>query len=738
MSKIEKIQVTEGVFWVGIPEAELSILCGCPADSVKHLKKRGLIVNKEEDGIVFESGPNTILLSDVLVQNGSFSNLAEFPVLQMFYQQGFLFPNHPNSGKKPLLIGAKDQLKSQLQYIYRGNYGLISEEEIIDAGISEEQAHQMMRLKLRFALGGKIQTYDELLDSLELEDQVKEIRNGVEIRRMDINIFEFKYQGETVSVDLNLDSSENYGAAYQLGFHEAKRDYFSVVHSGEGDGWDTNRPCMASILMFQGKIYLLDVGPNVIFSLMSLGIGVNEIEGIFHTHAHDDHFAGLPTLMRTDRRIKYFSTPLVRASVVKKLSALVSIKESDFSHFFEVHDLEFDTWNDIEGLEVFPIFSPHPVETCCFLFRTLWKGGYRSYGHYADIVSLKVLESFVTDDETKPGITQAYFEEVKEKYLIPADLKKIDIGGGLIHGMAEDFRDDQSGKIILSHTSKSLSSHEKEIGSEAAFGMTDVLISSKQIYVMQYAFKYLHSYFPSVPSHQLRILLNNNLISFNAGSILLKKGTTNDDIYLIVGGIVEAIQAKDGFQHLLSAGSLISETSEFTGKPSTTTYRAASFVQALQLPSSLYFEFAKRNNVYEELAKLQKNRTFLGNTWLLGDGISDPVQNLLAQRAKLIPYTTGHAFPQKDSSIFYLIRSGSLKSYIDDEAFESLSEGDFFGEEDILFDIPCLFTVRVEEDAELYQIPGEVLLDIPIARWKMLETFQKRMRRLGKHLMLNR
>ena len=27
-----------------------------------------------------------------------------------------------------------------------------------------------------------------------------------------------------------------------------------VVHSGEGDGWDMNRPTMGSILLFQGRL----------------------------------------------------------------------------------------------------------------------------------------------------------------------------------------------------------------------------------------------------------------------------------------------------------------------------------------------------------------------------------------------------------------------------------------------------------------------------------------------------
>ncbi len=43
----------------------------------------------------------------------------------------------------------------------------------------------------------------------------------------------------------------------------------------------------------------------------------------FHTHTHDDHFAGITTLIRADHRIKYFATPLVRKSVTKKLSALL-------------------------------------------------------------------------------------------------------------------------------------------------------------------------------------------------------------------------------------------------------------------------------------------------------------------------------------------------------------------------------------------------------------------------------
>ncbi len=219
MPKLGKIQVATGVFWVEVPEVQLYVLCGCPADSVKHLMKRGLILTKEAEGVAFQTGPNAVLLSDVLVQNGSFANLAEFPVLQMLYLQGMILPNHPNNtGIKPMLIGLAEQVKAQMEYIYRGNYGLVSEEEIMDIGrISLKTAHEMMRLKLKFAFG-KISPAEQLLDSRVVESESVEIRDRVFIRRLRLNVFEFEYKGDTTVVDLNLSSHESYQASIRWDF----------------------------------------------------------------------------------------------------------------------------------------------------------------------------------------------------------------------------------------------------------------------------------------------------------------------------------------------------------------------------------------------------------------------------------------------------------------------------------------------------------------------------------------
>ncbi|MGK5092935.1 cyclic nucleotide-binding domain-containing protein [Deltaproteobacteria bacterium TL4] len=735
MSKINKIRITTGVYWVSVPETGLYVLCGCPADSVKHLIKMGLISSLEKNGVKYESGPSAILLSDVLVQNGRFSNLAEFPVLQMLYRQGLILPGHPNNtGEKPILMGGKNQVNAQLEYIYRGNYGLISQAEIESAGVSSKQAAELMRMKLKFAFGS-IRKTEELIDSRIIRKEPVEIKNGVFIERAGLNLFTFQYQDEKVTVDLGLKPYQVYEPPYELHHHDLKLEFFAVIHSGEGDGWDTTRPCMASILMFQGKIYLLDAGPNIEYSLRSLGIDISQIEGIFHTHAHDDHFAGIPTLVRADHRIKYYATPLVRSSVSKKLAALMSMEESKFEDYFEVHDLIFDEWNDVNGLEVKPMLSPHPVETNIFQFRAYWEDGYRTYAHYADIASLQNIQGWITENEAQIGITPQMYENVKNNYLAPVDIKKIDIGGEMIHGNAEDFSDDASGKIVLSHTSKKLSARQKEIGSETPFGTMDVLIPANQDYLRQQALNFLKAYLPMVRESELQSLTNCKIRPFNSGDILLKKGEVVRNVYLVLSGSVEYIRAESDFQYVLSTGSMIGDVSALKKIRLTETYRASSCIHTLEIPTSLYTMFAERNDLSEQIEHMNHKREFLQNTWLFGRNVSYPVQSEIIRKMELHNFTASQNVPVQEHFGLYLLEQGQFNLFSENQVIDTLGWGDFCGEDTVIFQMPSCFQVRAIRPSRAYFLPEEVLAHIPSVQWKLIEIFERRMGILVNYLL---
>ena len=730
MSLIEKIFIIHGVCYVSIPEADLNILCGCPADVVKHLLRLGIIKNKEKQGVTFETGPNAILLSDVPVQNGQFCNLAEFPVLQMLYRQGMILPNHPNNyGQKPMLIGSKNAVAAQLEYIYRGNYGLTSVEEMMEAGVDKEWAEEILRMKLKFAFG-KIKKSSEFIDTYTLEGNELEIKNGVKIIKNGTNKFTISYKDETTEVDLNLKPGQKYQPPYNLGFVQIKREHFSIVHSGEGDGWDINRPCMGSVVVYNGYIYLIDCPPNLLSTLNALGIGVSEVRGIFQTHCHDDHFNGITTLMQADHQIAYYSTPLVRESVSRKLSALMSAKSDILEKYFKVTDLEFDKWNEVEGLQVMPKFSPHPVETNNFHFRVISGGGFRTYAHLADISSFDVLEKMITENPTEPGISKELYEKVKREYLEVVDIKKIDNGGGMIHGMAKDFKDDKTPKKILSHSSLELTSEEKEIGIRTSFGLQDTLIPSNSEQVSRYAKRFLNAYFPTVDFMNLRDLLNCPVESYNAGDMLMRKEEKYDYILLTLTGTVEMIESHRDETHFLPAGSLIGDLSSMLEEELTETYVAVGYVWALKIPSNMYWDFAGRNRIYDEIVSTQKKISFLRGLSVFSNMAYSPELNKIARHMVKVEHKPGDVIDPGKEPTLYFIHEGMVKIEYMGKVLGVSKVGEILFEDMILFKSnDSRFKVTVLEESTFYTISGSYLFNIPAARWKMYEIFERRIER---------
>lgn len=719
INNLQLSKVSTGVYWLQIPEENLYILCGCPADVVKHLKQMQYIAETDKG----ETGPNAILLSDSLIQQGEFANLAEFPVLQMLYLQGMIVPGHPgNLGIKPVLIGSEDQVNAQLEYIYRGNYGLTSVEEIMQAGVSEEEASRLMRLKLAFAFG-EIKTSDALIDTCPIADgdSWTSIRGGVKIRRKDLNQYEFQYNGHCVEVDLNLAKDEVYESPYQLGFHAIPREYFAILHTGEGDGWDTKRPSMSSIVLHQGDVFLIDAGPNIFNILLSVGIDISEIKGIFHTHCHDDHFVGLPALMQADHPIRHYATPLVRASIRKKLSALMKMPESCFSDYFEEYDLKIDEWNDIDGLEVKPIFSPHPVENSLFIFRAVGGEGYKTYGHWADLSSSKVLNAMVTEDSTAPGISAEWNRQIQETYLTKVDLKKIDIGGGMIHGVAEDYKEDPSNKIILAHTARTLTADQKIVGNNAAFASVDVLIQRKEDYLQDKAMQSLIGYFPEVTTAHLKAFLNSEIQINNPGETILAAGESSSSLFLLVTGSMERIE--QGKTSHISSGSFVGEESLFSGEPSSATFRSISHVVLYRFSLEICHIFLENSGISALITALQEPISALKQSWLFDEGISTLVKNRIARKMVEIVVTKGHTVTPDSASGLFVVYHGELSIAANSGAPAAIySAGDHFGEENLMSAEPKSISFTAVHDTTVYFIPSAAVDMIPLVHWRLRDV----------------
>ena len=727
---IKKTDLINGLSYVQIPEAGLYIQCGAPAESVKHLIKNKLIDSVTKNGVTFESGPNAILLSDIMIQNGEFSNMSEFSVLQMLYKQGLILPNHPNNtGIKPVIIGLSSQVNAQMQYIYRGNYGLISQEEIESCGINSNKAKELMSMKLKFAFG-KLQSADNLLESCMLESEKVEIRDKVFIQRKEHNIFEITYKDESVAVDLNLVKNQTYPPSYSLPQSKIKRDYFSIIHSGQGDGWDINRPSMNSIISFGGKLYAVDLVPNFEYILEALSIDINEIEGVFQTHTHDDHFAGITSLIRGDKKIKFYASKLVISATAKKLSALLDFDESEFYNLVDARELDIDKWNNIDGLEVKPYLSPHPVETTIFVFRTLYGADYKSYGHFADIIDIDILKGMIRKNSDEIGISKQFFDEVVVNYKQKLDLKKIDIGGGMIHGSAKDFVDDKSSKIILAHTSLELTQDEKKVGSNSLFGMSDVLIPSKNNYDLDLIHKHIKLNLPNLSDDQINIFLKFNLIEFNPETIIIRKGENIQNIYLIIAGQIEM-----SFEHkedsvLLKAGILIGEKTALINELPHANYISKNFVTLLEIPIEFFRSFIHKNNLFEDMLGKILIRLTLLKMNLFSESITYPTLNKIIEG--LIEEEVDDGIFESESDRLYIILSGKVTAKVNGIVIETLSKLEHFGGVQAVLNYPSFCSFEVQEDTILYSISGDILKDIPIVRWKILEIYELQKEKLSK------
>jgi cAMP-binding proteins - catabolite gene activator and regulatory subunit of cAMP-dependent protein kinases len=281
-----------------------------------------------------------------------------------------------------------------------------------------------------------------------------------------------------------------------------------------------------------------------------------------------------------------------------------------FAEYFEVHDLEFDEWNNIDGLEVKPVYSPHPVETNILFFRTLWEEGYASYGHLADVASDDVLKNMLEENKKKPGISNKLMNKVWNDYLSPVQVKKIDIGGGIIHGKAEDFKDDKSKKIILAHTAHKLSKKEELIGCGETFGSTDVLIEGHEDYPLEFGGAYLKGYYPNVEEGEIHMLLNCKREIVSPGTILLADQEIPDHACLVLTGVAELISTEEKASYQLSSGTLIGDLQVLFGLKNTGIYRALSHIETLKIPKILFKEFVHRNNLTEQLKKHMKSQSF--------------------------------------------------------------------------------------------------------------------------------
>ena len=721
MPKIIKKNVTPGVVWIEVREADLYLCCGCPADVVKHLKKAGLINEVVSHGKHFENGPNAILLSDTTIQNGKLANLSEFPILQMLYLQGFIIEGHPNKGKKPIIIGYPEQVSRQIRYVSVGNHGLQTNEEIVEAGFTLKRAKKITATKLHYS-GGAIKDMDELLDTRMLVDRPLEIKNDVFIRRTGVNRFEVFYHNERVDIDISLPDRSQYIAPYNLKHTILRPSFFSVTHNGEGNGWDAHRPCMASIVHFDGKNFLVDAGPNILNNLEYLGLGLSDIDGIFLTHNHDDHFAGITDLLNVERKLNLYYTGLVRKTAEKKLNALCNSKLDLLSIAFNCTELLFDEWNDINGLEVMPTYSPHTVETSVFRFRVRNGQDEKTYLHLADTINFAEFEKIIQGDPEIFSDDDSQY--VRNNYLATVNLKKLDVGGGIIHGHLSDYKNDKSDKFLMAHTTHEITGPDDRF-TNAQFGDTDHLIFDKDFdFYKAKTEEYLKNYFSHMKDEEIESLLSFPVVEFQPCEEIMTESKT-DFVCLIISGVA-GFHNKLGVEQRLDAGNFIGYSKRFFRRTYPSRYFAIGYVRCLRIKGDYFDSFFEKVALSENLDIRRTVIDVLCDSYLVHYSLSGATFFELSEGAKHVEIPNEDFTDVHLSENLYILTEGSIKVIYEDKFPVEIYQYQHFGGLNLMQEYRREQRFSFPTKVTAISIPIENLNQVPVLLWRLMELEEMR------------
>jgi len=105
--------------------------------------------------------------------------------------------------------------------------------------------------------------------------------------------------------------------------------------------------------------------------------------------------------------------------------------------------------------------------------------------------------------------------------------------------------------------------------------------------------------------------------------------------------------------------------------------------------------------------------------------VSYHVQNKIVQKMTTMPISKNQEIPEDKFNLVMLYKGG-LELLCKNKCIEEINAGSFCGEGAILYDSEPNLTARAKQDSIYFQIPKEILLDIPVVHWKLLETYKKR------------
>jgi hemerythrin len=151
-------------------------------------------------------------------------------------------------------------------------------------------------------------------------------------------------------------------------------------------------------------------------------------------------------------------------------------------------------------------------------------------------------------------------------------------------------------------------------------------------------------------------------------------------------------------------------------------------VTAVSIPARTYQAFLARNGEAGACREPTGFHEVLSMCPAFSGVTTASVLNRVAAAMEERHLPAGSVAPPEPGLALSVLAKGELDIAVGSQLIEVLRPGGFWGEERIVSSAPLLSIARAVVDCTYLVVPSEVLTDIPIVQWELLEAFQRRLR----------
>ncbi|MFY0605428.1 MAG: MBL fold metallo-hydrolase [Cyclobacteriaceae bacterium] len=125
---------------------------------------------------------------------------------------------------------------------------------------------------------------------------------------------------------------------------------------GCGDAFASDGRFNTSFMLSENDFnVMIDCGASTLVRVKQVGLSADDIDMVFITHFHGDHYGGLPFLIISKQFETYKSRPLKivgPTGIESKVRILQDVLYPDTSRFIDEMDIQFIEYQDGQGLEI--------------------------------------------------------------------------------------------------------------------------------------------------------------------------------------------------------------------------------------------------------------------------------------------------------------------------------------------------------------------------------------------------